>query len=426
MYASPVLGADGRAEAAFVILADIGEREALERQVREARRMESVGYLAGGIAHQFNNLLTTIVGFSDLAASTLDPDHEAAGHLAEIQQASDRAADLTRRLLAFSRRQTMRPGVFDLALAVAALRPVLQRIAGPDVRLVLEASVTDRFDVHADLTQLQQVIVDLVRNARDAMPNGGVVTLRTSASELDASAPRPRGEDGGPGRYVQLTISDTAGGMSREVADRIFEPFFTTASDGERVGLGLAVAYGIVQQSGGRLVVDAPEGSGATFTITLPASEVPAQAPTDRDRPWAADGGPDADAEAEADASTILLVDDEPSIRTLARRILAGRGYHLVEAADATEAFATAATLPHIDLLLTDIMMPGMNGLQLAERLVADRPDLRVLFISGFGPDDPTDQGWDQRGATLLAKPFTAADLLSAVHRSIAAVAPWG
>jgi len=146
MYASPVLGADGRAEAAFVILADIGEREALERQVREAHRMESVGYLAGGIAHQFNNLLTTIVGYSALAASTLDADHEAAGHLAEIQQASDRAADLTRRLLAFSRRQTMRPGVFDLALAVAALRPVLQRIAGPDVRLVLEASVTDRFD----------------------------------------------------------------------------------------------------------------------------------------------------------------------------------------------------------------------------------------------------------------------------------------
>ena len=385
---------------------DITESLALEEQLAQAQKMDAIGRLAGGVAHDFNNLLTAIVGHAELLKDQLDPGSTAAEDVGEIERAANRAAGLTQQLLAFSRRQVLEPRTLHLDAVIDGMRRMLERLIGEDVRLVVRPGGAG--NVRADPTQMEQVILNLVVNARDAMPQGGTLTIETAVREVDDRAAWRIGVKVGP--YVVLTVRDTGHGMDEAVRARIFEPFFTTREHG--TGLGLSTAYGVVRQSGGLIGVESQPGSGTTFTIFLPRIATPAEGEA---LPAAAAAGSAADG-----TETILLVEDDARVRELAARVLKQRGYRVLEAEDGTAALA--ASMGHvgpIHLLLTDVVMPDISGPAVAGKLQAQRPEARVLYMSGYTDDAMVKYGVIAGRMPFLQKPFSPAALAAKVREAL-------
>lgn len=370
------------------------QQQKLETQLRQAQKMEAIGSLAGGIAHDFNNILCVILSHSDLVLDDLPPADALRDDVAQIKAAGIRAAELTRQLLAFSRKQMMQPAVLDLNDVVSGVEKMLVRLVGEDTKLALVLS-SDVAKVHADASQLEQVIVNLVVNARDAMPGGGRVTIETSHVLL---AGEEAGEHKGvqPGAYVQLRVTDTGTGMDRATQDRIFEPFFTTKDKTKGTGLGLAMVYGIVQQSGGHVRVQSALGRGSTFEVFLPCTDRAVDRRLAEALPSVSLRG----------SETILLVEDDVQVREVLGTVLRRQGYVVLDVQNAGEAFLLCEQPgTQVDLLLTDVVMPGMSGPQLAERLKVLRPDLRVLYVSGYAEDAIVQHGVIHPGIEFLAKP---------------------
>ena len=379
------------------IALDITERKQLEAQFRQSQKMEAVGRLAGGIAHDFNNLLTIIVGYTQRLLSRYSAKDTVHDELQEISKAGYRAASLTQQLLAFSRRQMLQPKILDLNAIVSDTSKMLQRMIGEDIRLATRLT-PDLGSIKVDPGQIEQVIMNLAVNARDAMPQGGKLAIETE--NVDLEQPLVIGPvTVAPGRYVELTVSDTGHGMDANVQARIFEPFFTTKEPGKGTGLGLSTVYGIVKQSNGYIFVSSQPGRGTTFRTYLPRAEEPAEL---------FDAG-DSSAGSTQGSGTLLLAEDEVGVRALVRRILEGNGYTILEASNGAEALDLYELRNGcIDLLITDVVMPGgMSGRQLADRLLAKRPTLKVLYVSGYTDEAIGRHGVLEKGVQFLKKPFT-------------------
>ena len=392
-----VRDAAGRLEYFNVLVEDITERKLLEAQFRQAQKMEAVGRLAGGIAHDFNNLLTAILGSAELLLDTLAPEAPEREDLEEIRKAAKRAGELTRQLLAFSRQQVLAPQVLDLNVLVANMEKLLRRLIGEDIEL-RTALARDLEAVKADSSQLEQVIVNLAVNSRDAMPQGGRLTIETANVELD-QAYAEQHFPAQPGSYVLLAVSDTGTGMDAATMSRIFEPFFTTKETGKGTGLGLATVYGVVKQSGGYIWVYSEPGQGTSFKVYLPrVTEAPQPAPAAPTRAAALMG-----------SETVLLVEDDEMVRNLARRMLEARGYTVLSASRGEDALGVVERHDGpIDLLVTDVVMPGMSGRSVAQRLLGLRPGLKVLYLSGYTDDAIVRHGMLEPGIAFLQKPFSA------------------
>jgi signal transduction histidine kinase len=373
---------------------DITERRRLEDQLRQAQKMEAVGQLAGGVAHDFNNLLTAILGYCHLILDEIPEGTQLRADLIEIQAAGDRAASLTRQLLAFSRRQMLQPQVVNINTLVTQLEKLLRRLISEDVELVT-ALAADLRAVTADPASIEQILVNLAVNARDAMPTGGRLTIETANVELDDTyavthLAMP------PGTYVMLVVSDTGEGMDAATRARVFEPFFTTKEQGKGSGLGLATVYGMVKQTNGYIWVYSEPGHGSSFKVYLPPTAAGSPVPASPQEPAVAPGW-----------ETVLLVEDEGAVRALAREVLRRHGYVVLEARHGVDALRVAERHSDvIHLLVTDVVMPHMSGRELSERLTADRPALKTLFMSGYTdhallPEDLTP------GAEFIQKPFT-------------------
>jgi PAS domain S-box-containing protein len=396
MTITPVRDQRGEITHFIAIKAEVTERKRLEQQLRQAQKMEAVGRLAGGVAHDFNNLLTIISGYGGLLLEHPGTVEPLRGYVNEIKNASGRAASLTRQLLAFSRQQVLAPRVLGLNAVVANIEKMLKRLIGEDIDLVTILGES-LWPVKADPGQLEQVLLNLAVNARDAMPNGGVLTIETANVEMDSTSmqshfPLP------PGRYVLLAISDTGIGMDAETQARIFDPFFTTKEKGKGTGLGLAMVYGIVKQSGGYIWVYSEVGKGTTFKIYLPRTEEEVD-----------ESGPGRSGfKAQQGTETLLLVEDEDAVRALVRNVLREKGYRILEASRGEEALELAEQYGEpIDLLLTDVVMPQMNGRELARRLANLLPQIKVLYISGYADNALWYQGGLDSGGAFLQKPFS-------------------
>ncbi len=378
------------------------EREA---QLRQAQKMEAVGRLAGGVAHDFNNLLTAILGYSDLLLDTLPPDDPTRHPVGEIAKAGRSAASLTRDLLAFSRKQVLQPVVLEFNKVVETTDSLLRRLVGADVEVVLDLDPALR-RVKADPGQISQVLLNLAVNARDAMPDGGRLTITTrngTGAAIRQQLP--------PGDYVLLTVADTGCGMSEEVRAQIFEPFFTTKAVGKGTGLGLATVEGVIEQSGGQVWVESAPGAGTTFFLAFPGTDAAIE-PEDIE-PEAAPAGPERQ-------ETIVLVEDNEAVRALARRALTSDGYQVIEAGNGEEAIRLVRDrLAGIALVVTDVVMPVMGGRELVARLRAMRPDLRVVFTSGYASDPETAQHAQMLGASFLQKPFVPSALRRTVREAL-------
>jgi signal transduction histidine kinase len=379
-----------------------------EEQLRHAQKMEAIGRLAGGVAHDFNNILTAIIGYTDLIAERLDPDDATAHDVAEIRHAADRAAGFTRQLLSFSRKQFLNPKVLNLNEIVSGMLEMLPRVIGDHIETSMHLD-RQLARTRADASQMEQVLVNLVLNARDAMPMGGRLTIETSMTTLGTDALAAQNLRLPPGEYVVLAVADTGTGMDVATRERAFEPFFTTKPKGKGTGLGLATVYGIIDQSGGAIHLDSTPGEGTTVRIYLPVTSVSDEPPAPPVAPIAHGGGNE----------TVLLVEDHDSVRDLAARALRRRGYTVYEARNAEEAIewcATSGVTPH--LLVTDVVMPGLGGPNLAARLVHDMPQLRVLYMSGYTGDSSADRAfWGD--VPLLQKPFTPAKLAECVRLAL-------
>jgi two-component system, cell cycle sensor histidine kinase and response regulator CckA len=384
---------------------ELNARQQLERQFRHAQRLEAVGRLAGGIAHDFNNLLSVIIGFSDLALRQIDPGTTVRRDIEEVHKAAGHAAVLTRQLLEFSRREMLQPAVLDLNALVSNISAMLRRLIGEDIdlQLVLQPGLSQ---VRADAGSLEQVVMNLVVNARDAMPRGGRLTIQTAESQVAAHASgAPPGIQ--PGRYVTLAVQDTGAGIERKVQEHLFEPFFTTKEVGKGTGLGLSTVYGIVKQNGGDIWFLSEKGQGTTFTVYLPPTEAAREAPAPARRAQPR----------RTTSATVLLVEDDDLVRQLAREILDRNGLTVVEASTALEAVAISRRPSfHFDLLLTDVVMPEMSGPELAEKLRADWPSLNVLFMTGYA--DPSLLPGDALRAApaLIQKPLSEHSLMQSVN----------
>ncbi len=376
--------------------------------------MDAVGRLAGGVAHDFNNILTAILSYAELGLEDLRPDDPLAQDLEEIRNAAVRARTLTRQLLAFSRQQVLAPRVLDLNQVVAEIDKMLRRLVGEDIEIA--AALAPRLGaIRADPGQIEQVIVNLAVNARDAMPEGGQLTIETAEVELPEATARDL-VTVPAGRYVMLAITDTGYGMDPETKSRLFEPFFTTKEPGKGTGLGLATVYGIVNQSGGFVWVYSEPGQGTTVKVYFPRVE---------EAPQTAPPAAPADAEPQRGSETILLVEDEEAVRTIARLALTRRGYRVLVAANGGEALlAGERETGPIHLLLTDVVMPGMGGPELARRLAALRPAMKLLFMSGYADRAVARHGLIESGARFLEKPFTPESLLRKVRDVLGAGAP--
>jgi PAS domain S-box-containing protein len=399
----PIRGVKGELVGAGAIVLDATAHHELEAQLLQAQKMDAVGRLAGGVAHDFNNLLTVISSYTELAIESLSPGDPLRTDMKEIRSAADRASRLTRQLLAFSRKQVMQPQVLDLNQVARDMERMLHRLIGEDVVLTLVSSA-DLGEVRADPGQIEQVIMNLALNARDAMHSGGSVVIRTA----DATVPADDHGALAPGEYVTVSVSDTGTGIDEETKSHLFEPFFTTKSTGHGTGLGLSTAYGIVKQSGGDIIVQSEVGAGSTFTMYLP--RIPRSgAVTSRLTPISngAFGG----------SETILLVEDDAALRTMAKRVLVAAGYTVLEARSPTDAIDLSERHQGLlDLLLTDVVMPAMNGRAMAERIGESRPGLRVLFMSGYTDDDVVRRGVVTATAEFLQKPFTPEQLMRRVR----------
>jgi CheY-like chemotaxis protein len=377
----------------------------LEEQLRNAQQLEAIGRLAGGVAHDFNNLLTVILGYTQILADGVPADSRQATSTAQIKSAAERAAGITRQLLAFSRKQVLSPHIINLNDTMMNLDSLLRRLIGEDIE-VLTVPASDLGSVKADPGQIEQVIMNLALNARDAMPHGGKLTIETANVQLDTSYATEH-QPITPGRYVLLAFSDTGVGMSPEVQARIFEPFFTTKEVGKGTGLGLSTVYGIVKQSGGFIWVYSELGQGATFKIYLPRVDQTAETVTGDKRLSNVLRG----------TETILLVEDDPQLRQLTSSVLSHCGYKLLVATNPDEGLAIArADHNDIRLLITDVVMPGMNGRQLAEQISKISPSMKVLYISGYTNNAIVHYGVLDEGLWFLPKPFSLSALVGKVR----------
>ena len=376
-----------------------------EKQLRQAQKMEAVGRLAGGLAHDFNNLLTVIMGHSQVLLDELSVGSPIRAKIEEMQKAGERAANLIRQLMAFSRKQPMEPNVLPLNSVIGNVEGMLRRLIGEDIQLVIRPDPHNGH-VKADPGQLEQVLMNLVVNARDAMPNGGLLAIETSQVEL-ARTPMHHLHPLPLGHYVKLTVTDTGCGMNTDVLGHLFEPFFTTKEAHKGTGLGLSTVFGIVTTCGGGIDVWSQVGHGTTFDLYFPRA-TPQTTATSTDAPQA---------QPRQGSETILLVEDDNGVRDLVRRELLKTGYQVIEAKNGVEACLTATQQSyHVDLLLTDVVMPGMNGRELAEHLAVIKPNLRVLFMSGYLDDISVNSGMDPHRTTFLQKPFTPDLLLRTVR----------
>jgi two-component system cell cycle sensor histidine kinase/response regulator CckA len=412
---APLRDARGRVVGVTATLQDVSQRKTAEvalqqtqEQLLQAQKMEAVGRLAGGIAHDFNNLLTAILGYGQFLLESHPPGDPLHTDVTEIMRAGERAAALTRQLLAFGRRQVLEPRVIDLNEVVANVAKLLERVIGEDIELAILTGA-GLWRVFADPTQIERILMNLAVNARDAMPDGGRLTIETAnvlyRPEMVRHRPGMK-----PGSYVRLVVSDTGVGMPAEVRAHIFEPFFTTKATGRGTGLGLATVYGIVKQSNGFIWCDSAPGRGTTFEILLPKVE-------GEPEPVAPPGSL---AQPNGHGETILLVEDDPAVRDLARAVLEAKGYLVLAAADGAEALALAARhAGPVDVLLTDVVMPGLSGREVAERLSAARPALRVVYMSGYPDDIIGQRGVIEPHVRFLQKPFTASTLLARVREAL-------
>jgi PAS domain S-box-containing protein len=409
-HPTPLFDTDGVRTGVMTMVMDIGERAALEEQLRQSQKMEAVGQLAGGIAHDFNNLLTAIMGYGDLLDNRLPANDVLMGYVQQIKKAAKRAAALTYQLLAFSRKQVLQSQLLVLGEVIRELEPMLRRLIGEHITLETDLAAGS-WQVLADPSQMEQVVMNLVVNARDAMPLGGILTIGTSNRTLDAEAARGYAEVP-PGDYVQLRVSDTGRGMDDQLRERIFEPFFTTKPDGKGTGLGLSVVFGVVRQSGGFIFVDSAPDQGARFDILLPR----------------ADSTPDPFKQRDSTAQlavrgseTILLVEDDDGVRLLARDTLEASGYTVLAVGMGAEAVEISSHYPKdIDLLLTDVVMPGMGGREVADRIQGQRPGIKVLFMSGYTDDVVLTHGVSNGTAAFIEKPFAAPKLLGRIRKVLA------
>jgi len=405
IWTSPLRDASGSVTAIIMAIADISEKKKLEEQLRHSQKMEAVGRLAGGVAHDFNNLLTVINGYGHMMLDTLRPSDRLHSHAEQIVKAGNQAAALTTQLLAFSRRQMIQPKPVDLNHVITNLEKMLRRVIGEDIALYTLLS-PDLSPIKADANQMEQVLINLVANARDAMPHGGALTLATKNIALEEGL-RCEGNQLPPGTYVEMAVSDTGEGMDADTLNHLFEPFFTTKERGKGTGLGLSSVYGSVRQNNGGILVWSERGSGATFRIYLPHLREPAIA----DQPEAPRNGNGRGTE------TILLVEDEIPLRRMLQETLSNAGYHVLEANDGTEAIRKfEKQAGSIDLLLTDVVMPLVNGRQLAQRMTAAGPQMRVIYMSGYADDVIAYHGILDESTTLVQKPFSPAALLIKVR----------
>jgi len=389
------------------------ERERLEAQLNQAQRMESLGQLAGGVAHDFNNLLGVMLNYTsfvaehidEVAASSTDVRwREVRRDIGQVLRAGQRATQLTHQLLAFGRREVVRPRVINVNTVVTEVEQMLRRALGEHIRMHLSLA-RGLWSVLADPGQLEQVLVNLAVNARDAMPDGGTLTIDTAEVVVDASS-HPTRPDLTPGRYVQIRVSDTGSGIPADIAERVFEPFFTTKPKGQGSGLGLATVYGIVTQVGGDVWADSVLGAGTTFTVLLPATDDTAPVMSHETAPAPRRGG----------GETVLVVEDEDALRDVTQRILARSGYQVLTAASGPEALKIAEGEHHIDLLLTDVIMPHMLGQELAARMREVRPGIPILYMSGYAQPVLASQGTLDPGVSLVEKPFSDSTLLDQVR----------
>ncbi|MES1259106.1 MAG: ATP-binding protein [Gemmatimonadota bacterium] len=402
---TPIRGTDGEITHFVAVKSDITERLRLEAELRKVQRLETIGQFASGIAHDFNNLLAVIIGVSQELLAVLPAEHPIRADITEIHDAGDQAAVLTRHLLTFSRRQVVQPRVLNLNTSILAAESQLRQLLGTDIAFTVSPTPA-LANVSVDPAQVDQLLANLVANARDAMPHGGKLVISTANFEIPDWIPVARGGVAAPGRYVQLTVSDTGVGMDAATQDHIFEPFFTTKPVGVGTGLGLATVFGIAKQNGGFITFESEPGVGTTFRVHLPAvagevapSPRPAQAATARA------------------TETILVVEDNPAVRKLAVRMLSPVGYTVLQADSGEEALALLAEKETpIDLLLTDLMMPGLGGRALAEQVRLTQPGLGVLFMSGYTSDDAVRRGVLEPGLAFIDKPFTVAALLAKVR----------
>jgi PAS domain S-box-containing protein len=391
----------GRPVGMQAIARDVTDRQRLERDLHQAQKMEAIGQLAGGVAHDFNNLLTVIRGYSSLLTEEFDESDWRRQAIVEMDKAADRAATLTRQLLTFSRRQVLKPSVLDLNMVIAEMTSMLRRLIPENIELGIDLDPEVGF-IRADAGQMEQLVMNLSVNARDAMPDGGKLVISTFNAGLE-QAPQPRPPSGS---WVVLSVWDTGIGMDQATKARIFEPFFTTKERGKGTGLGLATVYGIVQQSGGVIDVESAPGQGATFQIFLPRTD---------EEPGTEAAGNEPVHYDTVSPATILLVEDDRAVQRLAQHCLETEGYRVLPASSCAEALRIGANLGHaIHLLVTDVVMPDMNGLELAERLSSSHPHLRVIFMSGY-VDKNISEGLAGDPAHFLQKPFRPVDL----HRKV-------
>jgi nitrogen-specific signal transduction histidine kinase len=383
---------------------DVTERKRIEQQYLQAQKLDSIGRLAGGIAHDFNNLLSVIAGYGELVLADLKEPGAARSRVLEILRATERATGLTRQLLAFGRKQVIEPRVLDLNATAQDAERMLRRLIGEDIDIAMKLA-PDLGRIQADPGQVEQVIINLAVNARDAMPRGGKLTIETTNVALDDDAVRGY-VDVKPGHYVRLCVSDTGVGMDRETREHLFEPFFTTKEAGRGTGLGLATVYGIVKQSGGHVWVYSEPGWGTTFKVYFPRFGDVAEP----GRP-AIEAGP-----APGGTETILVVEDDEMIRSLIRDILESTGYRVLVADDPESGMKLIGEEQEIHLLLTDLILPGMSGRELVDKVVELKPDIRVLFMSGYSDEAVARHGILEPGLAFLQKPFSRDALVRKVR----------
>jgi two-component system cell cycle sensor histidine kinase/response regulator CckA len=406
---APLQDDTGVTSGLVALLVDVTQRKELEEQLRQSQRLEAVGQLAGGVAHDFNNLLTVITSYAALLLEDLGAEHPRRNDIQEIAKAADRAAALTQQLLAFGRRQLLQPRVLDVNNTVTEVQRMLCRLLTADIELVTVLAPALR-PVRADPGQLEQVLMNLVVNARDAMSDGGTVTIETADVEIDAASAGRHGGGVRPGSYVRLAVSDTGHGMDEATQAHVFEPFFTTKEPGKGTGLGLSTVYGIVTQSGGAVTCESEPEQGTTFTIYLPHADGPAQ------RPHHGAGRPNV----RHGKETVLIVEDDDAVRSVAMRILRAHGYVVLEAGSGAAALRLCApTSPPVDLILTDVIMPEMSGPEMVRQLREQQPAIRVLYMSGYTGEAARRQRVLEPGAACIEKPFAPEALAAKVREML-------